>query len=66
MREIGLYMRAAFERDMGGAVNMPATQLGWNKEEITVYCSRMRKEMRDPRIHAYYKTQVTYGQRPLA
>lgn len=66
MREIGLYTRAAFERDMHGAVNMPATQLGWSKEEIMVYCSRVRKEMRNLRIHAYFKTQVTYAQRPLA
>lgn len=65
LREIGLYTRAAFERDMRGAVNMPATQLGWSDKEIILYCSQLRKDMRNMKMHGYFNTAVLYAQRPL-
>jgi hypothetical protein len=27
--------------------------LGWSVEEVTVYCAQARKQLRDPKVHAY-------------
>ncbi|WAO97272.1 Hypothetical protein NCS54_01499200 [Fusarium falciforme] len=39
--------------------------LGWSKEEVIVYLARVRKEMSDKSIHAYWSIYSTYGRRPL-
>lgn len=38
--------------------------LGYSKEEIDVVCAKIRKEMKDPRIHAYFYLYVAYGRKP--
>lgn len=42
-----------------------ATMLGWSPEEVSVYSAHVRREMRDPTIHGYYRQKVVYGRKPL-
>lgn len=38
--------------------------LGWSVEEVTVYCAQARKQLRDPKVHAYIPIHVWYGRKP--
>ena len=64
-REIGAYSQLAFEQDAEGAVLFMATTLGWKKEEVTVFLSYFRREIRSYNIHAYYRQKVVWGRKPL-
>ncbi|KAJ0143076.1 hypothetical protein HZ326_14123 [Fusarium oxysporum f. sp. albedinis] len=39
--------------------------LGWSADEVRVFCSAMRKQLRDRSIHAYIPVYVVYGRKPL-
>ncbi|KEZ44048.1 hypothetical protein SAPIO_CDS3786 [Scedosporium apiospermum] len=38
--------------------------LGWSAEEVEVFLSGVRKDMRNVRMHTYYTIIVVYGQKP--
>ncbi|KAH6871066.1 hypothetical protein B0T10DRAFT_568536 [Thelonectria olida] len=38
--------------------------LGWTQEEVTVFLVNLRKELTDPKIHAYWPIVSVYGQKP--
>ena len=63
---VGQYTQAAFEEDGKGTVLHFATALGWKEEEVTVFMAQHRREIRSPKIHAYYKQKVIWGRKPEA
>ncbi|KAL8764187.1 MAG: hypothetical protein Q9184_000156 [Pyrenodesmia sp. 2 TL-2023] len=40
--------------------------LGYSKAEVEVICANIRKEMKDPKMHAMFHLHVAYGQKPEA
>lgn len=64
-KQIGLITRAALENDTEGAIGFMATQLGWAKEEVSVYAAQLRKELRTNSVHSYYRANIVYAQRPF-
>ncbi|KAH7308947.1 methyltransferase type 12 [Stachybotrys elegans] len=66
LKEVGQFTRAALENDTEGTVGFMAVQLGWSKAEVAVYAAHMRKEIRNPAIHAYYAGCTVWAQKPLA
>ncbi|EGC43968.1 TAM domain methyltransferase [Histoplasma capsulatum var. duboisii H88] len=38
--------------------------LGWEKNQILAYLTSVRKDLHDPKIHAYWPIVVVYGQKP--
>ncbi|KAI0377286.1 S-adenosyl-L-methionine-dependent methyltransferase [Hypomontagnella monticulosa] len=65
LKEIGTYARSAMEEGMEGfALYLFTKGLGWSREQVTVYLSRMRRELRDRRKSPYLLVQVVYGRRP--
>ncbi|KAF5577526.1 methyltransferase [Fusarium pseudocircinatum] len=40
--------------------------LGWTQEEVTVFLAKVRRDLNDRTIHAYWPVYSTYGRRPLA
>lgn len=40
--------------------------LGWKTEEVQVLLANVRKDLRDPKIHAQFDFHVAYGQKPKA
>lgn len=42
-----------------------AIQLGWSQEEITVYAAHLRKELRGGKVHAFYRANVVWAQKPF-
>lgn len=65
-REIGLMTRVYVTNDVEGTVTLMATQLGWSKEQVTVFAAHVRRELRGLKIHAYNKAATVYAQKPLA
>ncbi|RBR21967.1 uncharacterized protein FIESC28_04680 [Fusarium coffeatum] len=63
---VGQYTQAALEEDGKGTVLHFATALGWTEEEVTVFMAQYRREIRSPKIHAYYKQKVIWGRKPEA
>ncbi|EWG54428.1 hypothetical protein FVEG_12645 [Fusarium verticillioides 7600] len=64
-RSVGQFMQAAFEQDAQGTVLHMATALGWTEEEVTVFISHFRREIRSPKIHSYFRQKVVWGRKPL-
>uniref|UniRef100_A0A0D2Y330 Methyltransferase n=1 Tax=Fusarium oxysporum (strain Fo5176) TaxID=660025 RepID=A0A0D2Y330_FUSOF len=40
--------------------------LGWSPEEVEVFLAKVRTDMKDRRIHAWWPIHVVYGQKPEA
>lgn len=38
--------------------------LGWKSEEVQVLLANVRKDLRNPKIHAQFDFYVAYGQKP--
>lgn len=38
--------------------------LGYTRQEVDVVCAKIRKEMKDPKMHAYFYMYVAYGKKP--
>ncbi|EFX01440.1 hypothetical protein CMQ_6382 [Grosmannia clavigera kw1407] len=66
LKEVGLFIRAAWENDPEGFMGFMASTIGWSPEEITVYCAHMRRELRSLKIRLYYKCNVVWAQKPYS
>ena len=64
MKEIGACTATAFEADVEGYVLYMANLLGWSKEAVTVYSAHLRRELRNPNIHGYYRVRVVWAKKP--
>ncbi|KAI0108152.1 S-adenosyl-L-methionine-dependent methyltransferase [Daldinia grandis] len=65
LSEVGLYAHATMEEGMEGFLLYLFTQgLGWTHEQVILYLSRVRKELRDRRKSPYSLVKVIYGRRP--
>ncbi|KAJ3540902.1 hypothetical protein NM208_g3735 [Fusarium decemcellulare] len=65
-RGIGQYMQAAFEQDAKGTVLHMATALGWTEQEVTVFVSHFRREIRSNKIHSFFRQKVVWGRKPTS
>lgn len=61
--EIGTFIKAAITNDIEGSVGYSATTLGWSQNEVTVYASHLRKELRDNGLHSYCRNNVVWAQK---
>ncbi|KAJ3523011.1 hypothetical protein NM208_g12618 [Fusarium decemcellulare] len=63
--EIGQFAQVALKQDIEGyALGIAQLSRGWSKEEVTVYCEKLRQEIRSLKQHAYYRIRVIYGRKP--
>ncbi|KAH8714719.1 S-adenosyl-L-methionine-dependent methyltransferase [Ilyonectria robusta] len=64
LKEIGKYAQATLEQDIEGYVLFMANTVeGWTKEEIEVYISLLRRELRAGKMHPYYLQKVVWAQK---
>ncbi|CAH0052544.1 unnamed protein product [Clonostachys solani] len=64
-KELGFWTLANIENGLEGISMALLTRgLGWTKEQLLPFLAVVRKDMRDPHIHAYWTILVTYGQKP--
>ncbi|KAF9781920.1 hypothetical protein IL306_012767 [Fusarium sp. DS 682] len=65
MKEIGKFAQVCLEQDIEGYVLFMANTVeGWTKEEIEVYISLLRRELRQGKMHPYYLQKVVWAQKP--
>ncbi|KAF5646872.1 methyltransferase [Fusarium sp. NRRL 52700] len=65
MKEIGKFAQATLEQDIEGYVLFMANTVeGWTKEEVEVYISMLRRELRQGNMHPYYRQKVVWAQKP--
>ncbi|RSL39382.1 hypothetical protein CEP53_014094 [Fusarium sp. AF-6] len=64
LKEMGRFTQYGLETDTEGFVLFMAHTLGWSKEEIQVYISHLRREMRAGKSHAFYRQKVVWGRKP--
>lgn len=63
-QSIGQCTQATLEQDGKGTVLHMATALGWSEEEVTVFISHLRREIRSPKIHAFFRQKAVWGRKP--
>ncbi|RMJ06634.1 hypothetical protein CDV36_013774 [Fusarium kuroshium] len=64
-KEIGLWTLANIERNLEAiSTILLARGLEMSQDEIVVFLSEVRGEMRDLRVHAYWEVYVVTGQKP--
>ncbi|RXG43129.1 hypothetical protein VDGE_09074 [Verticillium dahliae] len=64
-KEMGMWSLAALDAGLEGLSMALLTRgLNWTMEETLAFCVNVRREMRDPRIHAYWPVHVAYGRKP--
>ncbi|KAF4460149.1 demethylmenaquinone methyltransferase [Fusarium albosuccineum] len=67
LKEAGRFAQLALERDLEGYTCYIASQfLGWSREEISVYCAQLRRELHNGKVHAFYRQKVVFGRKSEA
>ncbi|KPM36931.1 hypothetical protein AK830_g9631 [Neonectria ditissima] len=67
LKELGRWNLANFDAGLEGVSLALFTRvLSWSKEEVLALCSEVRKELRNPKVHGYWKIYIVYGQKPEA
>lgn len=65
LKSVGAWNLVQLEDGMEGFTLRLFTQhLGWKIEEVHAMIAKVRKDLRDPKIHAQYDFHVVYGQKP--
>ncbi|KAM0232010.1 hypothetical protein ACHAPO_008044 [Fusarium lateritium] len=67
LKQVGIYMQAALERDYEGYLLFLACELlGWTEDRVRGLCTQLRREIRSGRHHPYFRQRIVYGQKPRA
>ncbi|KAF2104273.1 S-adenosyl-L-methionine-dependent methyltransferase [Rhizodiscina lignyota] len=66
LKEIGKWNEVNMLQGLAGfSLALMTRGLAWSKDEVDVFVAKVRADMRDRRIHAYFRIPVVYGQKPL-
>ncbi|KAF0635454.1 hypothetical protein FPSE5266_01987 [Fusarium pseudograminearum] len=64
-KELGFWCNHNIAGELSGLSMALFTKgLGWSVEEVEVFLTKVRTDMRDRRIHAWWPIHVVYGQKP--
>ncbi|RTE84956.1 hypothetical protein BHE90_000456 [Fusarium euwallaceae] len=65
LKELGKWNLANFDAGLEGVSFALFTRvLSWSKEDVLALCADVRRELRNPKVHGYWKIYVVYGQKP--
>ena len=65
LKEVGAWNFFSFFEHFEGMIAYLFTRhYGWSKQECDAIAALCRKEMRDPKTHAYHNLYITYGRKP--
>ncbi|GAB1320927.1 hypothetical protein MFIFM68171_11137 [Madurella fahalii] len=65
LKEIGQYALLSIDLDIEGWILYIWSQvMGWTREQIAVYIAHLRRQLRDPKVHAYFLMRCVYGRKP--
>ncbi|KAJ3542738.1 hypothetical protein NM208_g3939 [Fusarium decemcellulare] len=64
-KELGKWSYINLDTGLEGlALGLFTRFLDWTPDEVRIFCAAMRKQLQDPRIHAYIPIYVVYGRKP--
>ncbi|KAM0231915.1 hypothetical protein ACHAPO_008213 [Fusarium lateritium] len=64
-KELGFWCNHNIAGELSGlSLALFTKGLGWSVEEVEVFLAKVRTDMRDRRIHAWWPIHVVYGQKP--
>ncbi|KAL2021876.1 hypothetical protein VTK56DRAFT_6471 [Thermocarpiscus australiensis] len=64
-KKLGTWCLYNMDQVLEPAILAPMTRsLGWTREEAILLAARARKDLKDPRIHAYWPIYVVHGRKP--
>ncbi|KAL6362629.1 hypothetical protein LRP88_03922 [Fusarium phalaenopsidis] len=67
LREIGQYAQLSMEQDFEGLILFMTNVLGgWSREEIQVYITHLRREIRSGKKHGWYWQKVVWARKPVS
>ncbi|KAL2218200.1 S-adenosyl-L-methionine-dependent methyltransferase [Thermoascus aurantiacus ATCC 26904] len=65
LKEIGKYQQVQHIQGVDSySFALLSRVLGWSKEEIQVFCARVKNELKDPSVHLYSIVHFVYGKKP--
>ena len=64
MKQVGACVYRGVYDDAEGYMTYVASLLGWSKEAVMVFAAQFRRELRDQRIHKFYRVKVVWGRKP--
>lgn len=65
LKTVGSWNLVTLEEGLEGMTMRLFTQvLGWKREEVLILLASVRKDFRDPKLHAQLDFHVTYGRKP--
>lgn len=64
MKELGTLGQVALESDIEGYILFMASTVGWSRDEIQVYISHFRREIRSGKFCPYFTQRVVWGRKP--
>ncbi|KAH6695693.1 S-adenosyl-L-methionine-dependent methyltransferase [Plectosphaerella plurivora] len=65
LREIGLYSEATFLEDPKGYIMFFAHTLEWTDEQIEMFLTDFRRDIKSPEFRPFYRHKVVWGRKPL-
>ncbi|EEU38673.1 uncharacterized protein NECHADRAFT_45720 [Fusarium vanettenii 77-13-4] len=67
LREIGQYAQLSMEQDFEGLILFMTNVLGgWSREDIQVYTTHLRREIRSGKKHGWYWQKVVWARKPVS
>ncbi|KAF9873156.1 methyltransferase domain-containing protein [Colletotrichum karsti] len=65
LKELGSFQCVNLDLGLEGlSLALLTRVLGWSKEEVITLCALTRKEIRDRKIHAYWRVHCVYARKP--
>ncbi|KAH7629408.1 hypothetical protein SMAC4_13589 [Sordaria macrospora] len=65
LRDVDPYFYAVLNQDLEGVTQFIfGNVLGWTKKEISSYCSHLKAEIKNLKIHGYFPYRMVYAQKP--
>jgi SAM-dependent methyltransferase len=65
LKELGRWNETNMAQGVEGfSLHVMTHGLGWSKEEVDVFVAKVKSDMRNRHIHAYFRLPVVYGRKP--
>jgi SAM-dependent methyltransferase len=65
LKDLGQWARAHVETGLENwTLRLLTSVLGWTADEVRLLCANVRREIRNPRVHATHRMNVVYGRKP--
>lgn len=65
-KELGMWTQLHIEQGLGDWSMAPLTRvLGWSKEQVDVFISCMKRDLRNKSIHGYHEMRFVYAKKPM-